>query len=79
MYKLLGEIFLDNKMEPVKDNKEVFGWGSSCLIFYKDLISIYNQMNNGEKAFEIIQISFEAKEEDFKKAISGLPWKNFLE
>ena len=86
MYKLFGEVFLDNKMEPVKDNKEVFdctllgilfsaGWGSPCRIFYKDLINIYNQMNDGEKVFEIIQISFDAKEEDFKKAISGLPWK----
>ena len=86
MYKLFGQVFLDNKMEVVKDNKEVFdctllgilfsaGWGSPCRIFYKDLINIYNQMNDGEKIFEIIQISFDAKEEDFKKAISGLPWK----
>ena len=86
MYKIFGEVFLDNKMEVVKDNKEVFdctllgvlfsaGWGSPCRIFYKDLINIYNQMNDGEKIFEIIQVSFDAKEEDFKKAISGLPWK----
>ena len=86
MYKLFGEVFLDNKMEVVKDNKEVFdctllgvlfsaGWGSPCRIFNKDLIKIYNQMNDGEKVFEIIQVSFDAKEEDFKKAISGLPWK----
>ena len=64
MYKLFGEVFLDNKMEVVKDNKEVFdctilgvlfsaGWGSPCRIFYKDLINIYNQMNDGEKVFEI--------------------------
>ena len=86
MYKLFGQVFLDNKTEVVKDNKEVFdctllgilfsaGWGSPCRIFYKDLINIYNQMNDGEKIFEIIQISFDAKEEDFKKAITGLPWK----
>ena len=86
MYKIFGEVFLDNKMEVVKDNKEVFdctllgvlfsaGWGSPCRIFYKDLINIYNQMNDGEKIFEIIKVSFDAKEEDFKKAISGLPWK----
>ena len=86
MYKIFGEVFLDNKMEVVKDNKEVFdctllgvlfsaGWGSPCRIFYKDLINIYNQMNDGEKVFEIIQVSFDAKEEDFKKAISSLPWK----
>ena len=86
MYKLFGEVFLDNKTEVVKDNKEVFdctllgvlfsaGWGSPCRLFYKDLINIYNQMNDGEKIFEIIQVSFDAKEEDFKKSISGLPWK----
>ena len=86
MYKLFGQVFLDNKTEVVKDNKEVFdctllgilfsaGWGSPCRICYKDLINIYNQMNDGEKIFEIIQISFDAKEEDFKKAITGLPWK----
>ena len=86
MYKLFGEVFLDNKMEVVKDNKEVFdctllgvlfsaGWGSPCRIFNKDLIKIYNQMNDGEKVFEIIQVSFDAKEEDFKTAIKDLPWK----
>ena len=86
MYKLFGQVFYDNKMEVVKDNKEVFdctllgvlfsaGWGSPCRIFYKDLINIYNQMNDGEKIVEIIQGSFDAAEEDFKKAISGLPWK----
>ena len=86
MYKLFGQVFLDNKMEVVKDNKEVFdctllgilfsaGWGSPCRIFYKDLINIYNQMNDGEKVFEIIQVSFDEKEEDFKKAINNLPWK----
>ena len=86
MYKLFGELFLDNKMEVVKDNKEVFdctilgilfsaGWGSPCKIFNKDLIKIYNQMNDGEKKLEIIQVSFDEKEEDFKKEISGLPWK----
>ncbi len=86
MYELFGQIFLDNKMEIIKDNKEVFdctllgvlfsaGWGSPCRIFYKDLIDIYNKMNDGEKIFEIIQVSFDEKEEDFKKSIAGLPWK----
>ena len=86
MYKLFGQVFYDNKMEIIKDNKEVFdctllgilfsaGWGSPCRIFYKDLINIYNQMNDGEKVLEIIQVSFDDKEEDFKKAIAGLPWK----
>ena len=86
MQLLFGQIFLDNKMEIIKDNKEVFdctilgvlfsaGWGSPCRIFNKDLIRIYNQMNDGEKIFEIIQVSFDNNEDDFKKSIAGLPWK----
>ena len=86
MYEIFGQIFLDNKTEIIKDNKEVFdctllgvlfsaGWGSPCRIFYKDLIEIYHKMNDGEKIFEIIQVSFDEKEEDFKKAIANLPWK----
>ena len=86
MYEIFGQIFLDNKTEIIKDNKEVFdctllgvlfsaGWGSPCRIFYKDLIEIYHKMNDGEKIFEIIQVSFDEKEEDFKKSITGLPWK----
>ena len=86
MYEIFGQIFLDNKTEIIKDNKEVFdctllgvlfsaGWGSPCRIFYKDLIEIYHKMNDGEKIFEIIQVSFDEKEEDFKKSIAGLPWK----
>ena len=86
MQLLFGQIFLDNKMEIIKDNKEVFdctilgvlfsaGWGSPCRIFNKDLIRIYNQMNDGEKIFEIIQVSFDNNEDDFKKSIVGLPWK----
>ena len=70
MYELFGQIYLDNKMEIIKDNKEVYdctllgvlfsaGWGSPCRIFNKDLIEIYNKMNDGEKIFEIIQVSFD--------------------
>ena len=43
------------------------GWSSPCRLFYKDLIDIYKKMNDGEKIFEIIQISFDEKEEDFNK------------
>ena len=86
MYKLFGQIFLNDKMEIIKDNREVFdctllgilfssGWGSPCRIFNKDLINIYHQMNNGEKIFEIIQVSFDHDEASFSQSISGLPWK----
>ena len=86
MYELFGQIFFDNKMEIIKDNREIFdctllgvlfssGWGSPCRIFNKDLIDVYNKMNDGEKIFEIIQVSFDKTEDNFKKSIAGLPWK----
>ena len=86
MYELFGQIYLDNKMEIIKDNKEVYdctllgvlfsaGWGSPCRIFNKDLIEIYNKMNDGEKIFEIIQVSFDKTTDNFKKSIAGMPWK----
>ena len=86
MYKLFGQVFLNEKMEIVKDNREVFdctllgilfssGWGSPCRIFNKDLIDIYHKMNDGEKIFEIIQVSFDKDEKEFAQSIQGLPWK----
>ena len=85
---ILGEKFVDNKNELVKDiQDEVFsctllgifftaGWASPCKIFEKNLIDIYNEVNEGEKIFEIIQIPFDKTEEDFKKSIVGKPWKS---
>lgn len=86
MKEVFGEDFVDNKNEKVKPDEDVFdctvlgvlfsaGWGSPCRIFNKDLISIYEQMNEGRKRLEIIQISFDKDEDEFKKAIAGLPWK----
>ena len=86
MLLTFGQIYYDKKMEIIQDNKEVYnctllgvlfsaGWSSPCRLFYKDLIDIYKKMNDGEKIFEIIQISFDEKEEDFKNSIADLPWK----
>ena len=59
MLLTFGQIYYDNKMELIKDNKEVYictlldvlfsaGWSSPCRLFYKDLIDIYNKMNDGK-------------------------------
>ena len=84
---ILGEKFVDSKNEPIKNiQDDVFSakligllftssWGSPCKIFEKELIDIYNEVNEGEKIFEIIEVSFDKKEEDFKKGITSKPWK----
>lgn len=88
--KILGTKFIDNKQEEVKDIEgEIFScnligvlfsanWGSPCRIFEKELIQVYNEVNEGEKVFEILHISFERKEEDFKKSIVTKPWKFYV-
>ena len=59
MLLTFGQIYYDNKIELIKDNKEVYnctlldvlfsaGWSSPCRLFYKDLIDIYNKMNDGK-------------------------------
>jgi hypothetical protein len=84
---ILGINYINNKNEYIKKfDEEVFdatliglyfssGWGSPCRIFSKYLINLYNEINEGEKVLEIIQISFENDEQDFKRSISNLPWK----
>ena len=58
---ILGEKFVDSKNEPIKNiQDDVFSakligllftsrWGSPCKIFEKELIDIYNEVNEGEK------------------------------
>lgn len=86
MAELFGEEFLDCKNEKVDAKDTVFdctllgvlfscGWGSPCRIFKQDLINIYEAMNEGKKRIEIIQVSFDHNEDEFKKSIVGLPWK----
>ena len=84
---ILGTNFVTNKNEKIKKyDEEVFDgtiiglyfsseWGSPCRIFSKYLIKLYNEINEGEKVLEIIQINFDKTEQDFKKSISNLPWK----
>ena len=85
--KIIGENFVDCKNEHIKNIKDDIlsckllglffssSWGSPCKIFGKELLNIYNEVNEGEKIFEIIEISFDKKEDEFKKGIAGKPWK----
>lgn len=87
MIKIFGDKFVDNKNEQIKElDDKIFSctllgvlfsaeWGSPCRLFNKDLIKIYEEVNEGDKVLEIIQVSFDRSEEDFKKSIAGLPWK----
>ena len=84
---ILGSNFVDNKNEKIENlSDEIFSvtligiffsasWASPAKIFSKDLIKLYNQMNEGEKIFEIIEVSFDRNENDFKNHISQFPWK----
>ena len=86
MIELFGDVIVNNKNEPVKDLDEVYdctllcvlftsSWGSPCRIFNKDLIKIYDEINDGEKILEIIHVSFDREEGEFKNGIAELPWK----
>lgn len=87
MLPILGTNFVDNKNEKVENlSDDIFSvtligiffsasWASPAKIFSKELIKLYNQMNEGEKIFEIIEVSFDKNESDFKNHISQFPWK----
>jgi nucleoredoxin len=83
---LIGKKFFDNKNEEVKNLDEIYNsklialffsasWCSPCRIFEKELIDIYQDVNQGEKNFEVIQISLEKSEDVFRKWIVNKPWK----
>jgi thiol-disulfide isomerase/thioredoxin len=84
---LIGEDIVDSKGEKVTNvQDEVYSclllgiffsgsWASPCRIFEKDLINIYNEVNEGVKNLEIIEVPFDKTEEAYKKSISNKPWK----
>jgi nucleoredoxin len=49
-------------------------WCSPCTILEKELLEIYTEANIGEKSLEVIHLSFERKESEFKTAIANKPW-----
>lgn len=84
MENIIGRKLVNNKNEEIDADealdtslKALFftaSWCSPCEIFARELVEIYNETNQGEKVFEIIQISFEKSEDIYKKSIITKPW-----
>jgi nucleoredoxin len=84
MENLIGNKFLNNKLEEVNPEEVLnckvialfftASWCSPCEIFSKDLIEVHNEANQGEKVFEIIQISFDKTDDTYKKSVVNKPW-----
>jgi nucleoredoxin len=81
----LGKKFINNKFEEVTAENSILkakflalfftgSWCPPCQLLSQDLITLYNEANNKEKNFEIIQISNEKNEKDFKDSIADKPW-----
>lgn len=83
----LGKKFLNNKLEEVLAENSVSkmnyiglfftgSWCPPCELFANDLVTVYNEANMKEKVFEVVQISNEKSEKDFKTSISDSdrPW-----
>jgi nucleoredoxin len=49
-------------------------WCSPCTILEKELLEIYPEANIGEKTLEVIHLSFDRKESEYKTAIANKPW-----
>ena len=82
----LGKMFYNNKFEEVLPENSIFkvnfigilftgSWCPPCELFEKELINVYNEANSKEKIFEIVQVSNEKNEKDYKNNINeSKPW-----
>ena len=52
-------------------------WCSPCSIFEKLLLELYSDANMGDKVFEVVQISFDHTEAEYKKSLLDKPWLFF--
>jgi len=87
MERFLGKKLINNKNEEILIDDVLktkviallftASWCSPCLIFEKQLIEIYNDANMGDKVFEVIHISFDHTEGEFKKCLNEKPWVFF--
>ncbi|CAL1276976.1 unnamed protein product [Larinioides sclopetarius] len=84
--KLLGDTLLTQsgsiQTNSVIEEGKYFGlyysaqWCPSCIAFTPELIQFYNQFNNSNRKekFEIIYISSDYGEKQFKEQFSAMPW-----
>ena len=49
-------------------------WCPPCKMFTPNLVTIYNQINQGQKQLEIIFVSADQEEEEFLGYYSAMPW-----
>jgi len=81
---ILGTKFINNKFEE-QNAAEIFKapliclfftakWCSPCEIFVKEILELYEDANEGIKILEIIHLSFDKSEQEFKSSISDKPW-----
>lgn len=79
-----GKKFVNNKLEEVSIESlqkiNVIGifftgsWCPPCQTFANDLVNVYIEANSKEKILEIIQVSNEKNESDFKNSLDDKPW-----
>ena len=80
----IGAHFINSKYEPINAD-DIFKipvlalfftatWCPPCEEFAAELISFYNEANQKEKHFEVIQVSNEKSESIFKSSIEKIPW-----
>lgn len=81
---VLGKKFINNKFEEVHLDEIqkahiifVFFtglWCNPCQEFAEELVKFYQKVNESMKTLEVIHISLDRSEEDFKKDIADKPW-----
>ncbi len=81
---ILGKRFINNKneeifLEEIQKAHLVFLfftglWCSPCQEFAEELLKFYQKVNESMKTLEVIHISFDRSEEEFKKDIADKPW-----
>jgi nucleoredoxin len=74
----------DNQLNEFKfedlGNIQLFGlfitgsWCPPCKEFEKVLLDFYKEVNTPEKIFEVVYMSSEKNETEFKESIKDLPW-----
>ncbi len=84
MEGLLGRKLQNGKLEELNTEEvgraRIYGflftasWCSPCVIFERQLVEVYNDVNLGDKVFEIVHISFDSTEIEFKKSVIDKPW-----